>query len=40
MNLMQSAAGDAWKDLMRGTDQAWASIHEAFDKAASHFRGK
>jgi hypothetical protein len=40
MRLMQSAAGDAWMDMVRGTDQAWASMREAFEKASSHFRGK
>ena len=40
LRLMQSAAGDAWLDMMKGTDQAWASMREAFEKASSHFRGK
>jgi hypothetical protein len=40
MKLLQSAAGDAWLDLMRGTDDAWARMREAFDKASSHFRPK
>jgi len=40
MRLMQSAAGDAWMDMVRGTDQAWASMREAVEKASSHFRGK
>jgi predicted nucleic acid-binding Zn-ribbon protein len=38
MNLLQAAAGDAWKDLVRGTDEAWAHMREACDKAGSHFR--
>jgi len=40
MKLMQSAAGDAWMEMMRGTDEAWARMREAFDKASSHFRPK
>jgi hypothetical protein len=40
MKLLQSAAGDAWVDMMRGTDEAWARMREAFDKASSHFRAK
>jgi hypothetical protein len=38
MNLLQAASGDAWKDLVRGTDEAWARMREACDKAGSHFR--
>lgn len=40
MNLLQAAAGGAWKDLARGTDEAWARMREAYDKASSHFRPK
>jgi hypothetical protein len=40
MKLLQSAAGDAWTEMVRGTDQAWASMREAFEKASSHFRPK
>lgn len=28
------------KDLARGTDEAWARMREACDKASSHFRTK
>jgi multidrug resistance efflux pump len=38
MRRVQSATGDAWMDLMRGTDDAWAKMREAFDKARSHFQ--
>ena len=37
---MQGAAGDAWLDMMKGTDEAWARMREAFEKASSHFRPK
>lgn len=40
MKLLQAAAGEAWVDMTRGTDEAWARMREAFDKASSHFRGK
>lgn len=40
MKLLQAAAGEAWIEMMRGTDEAWARMREAFDKANSHFRGK
>jgi hypothetical protein len=38
MKLMQAAAGEAWVDLAKGADEAWASMREAFDKASSHFK--
>lgn len=40
LRLMQTAAGDAWLEMMKGTDEAWARMREAFDKASSHFRPK
>ena len=40
MKLLQVAAGEAWVEMMRGTDEAWARMREAFDKASSHFRVK
>jgi len=40
MRLLQNASTDAWMDLMRGTDQAWKSLHEAFDRARTHFEKK
>jgi hypothetical protein len=35
---VQAATGDAWIDLVRGADEAWAKMREAFEKAQSHFR--
>jgi len=40
MKLMQSASQDAWQDMMKGADQAWKSMQEAFDRARSHFDKK
>jgi len=40
LRLLQNASTDAWMDLMRGTEQAWKSLHEAFDRARSHFEKK
>jgi hypothetical protein len=38
MKLMQAAAGDAWEDMAKGADEAWASMREAFEKASTHFK--
>jgi hypothetical protein len=35
---VQSAAGEAWMELTRGADEAWAKMREAFEKAHSHFK--
>ena len=35
---VQSASGEAWKDLARGADDAWAKMSEAFEKAHTHFK--
>jgi hypothetical protein len=40
MKLLQNASVDAWTDLMRGSDQAWKSMQEAFERARSHFGKK
>jgi lipid II:glycine glycyltransferase (peptidoglycan interpeptide bridge formation enzyme) len=37
MKLLQNASADAWQELMRGADDAWKSMQEAFNKARSHF---
>ncbi len=38
MKLMQAAAGEAWIDLAKGADEAWASMRAAFEKASTHFK--
>jgi len=40
MKLLQGASQDAWQDMMKGADQAWKSMQEAFDRARSHFERK
>jgi lipid II:glycine glycyltransferase (peptidoglycan interpeptide bridge formation enzyme) len=40
MKLLQGASADAWQDMMRGADEAWKNMHEAFSKARSHFEKK
>ena len=37
---LQSASADAWADMMRGADQAWKSMSEAFEQARSQFKKK
>jgi hypothetical protein len=37
MRRVQSATGDAWVDLVRGADEAWSRMREAFEKARTHF---
>jgi hypothetical protein len=34
---VQSASGDAWLELMKGSDQAWNSMREAYEKASERF---
>ena len=38
LSKVQSASGDAWKELARGADEAWARMREAFEKAHSQFK--
>ena len=40
MKLLQNASAEAWTDMMRGADQAWKSMQEAFEAARSHFGKK
>ncbi len=37
MKRVQDASLEAWQDLARGADGAWQAMHEAFNKARSHF---
>ena len=37
---VQAASLNAWQDMMRGADQAWKSMHEAFERARSEFGKK
>ena len=38
MRRIQGASGDAWLEVVRGADEAWARMREAFEKASSHFK--
>ena len=40
LKLLQGASAGAWEDMMKGADQAWKNMHEAFNKARSHFEKK
>ncbi len=35
---LQKSTGDAWQDLTKGADEAWAKMREAFEKASTHFQ--
>jgi lipid II:glycine glycyltransferase (peptidoglycan interpeptide bridge formation enzyme) len=37
MQQIQGASGDAWVELVRGADDAWAKMRETFEKSRSHF---
>jgi lipid II:glycine glycyltransferase (peptidoglycan interpeptide bridge formation enzyme) len=37
MKEIQAASGEAWMDLMRGADDAWKRMHDAFNQARSKF---
>jgi len=34
---VQTASGEAWMELMRGADDAWKRMQEAFNQARSKF---
>jgi hypothetical protein len=38
MKRVQAASGDAWKELMSGTDEAWGRMRDAFNRAREHFK--
>jgi hypothetical protein len=35
---VQAASGDAWMELSRGADEAWAAMRKAFEKASAQFK--
>ena len=35
---VQAASGDAWVELTRGADEAWAAMRKAFEKASAQFK--
>jgi hypothetical protein len=38
MRKVQASSTEAWTDLVRGTDDAWAKMREAVEKARSQFK--
>ncbi|OYY93700.1 MAG: hypothetical protein B7Y41_10675 [Hydrogenophilales bacterium 28-61-23] len=38
LDALQTAAGEAWRDLTQGADEAWAKMREAIEKASVHFQ--
>ncbi len=38
MRQVQASSGEAWKDLVRGTDDVWTRMREAVEKARSEFK--
>ncbi|HEX2827992.1 MAG TPA: hypothetical protein VHP37_16690 [Burkholderiales bacterium] len=34
---VQNASGDAWLEMMKGADQAWNSMREAYERASERF---
>jgi hypothetical protein len=38
MRRIQASSGEAWQDLVRGADDAWAKMREAVEKARSEFK--
>lgn len=38
MRKVQASSGEAWQELVRGTDDAWARMREAFEKARAQFQ--
>ena len=37
---VQAASGDAWMELTRGADEAWAAMRKAFENASASFKKK
>jgi lipid II:glycine glycyltransferase (peptidoglycan interpeptide bridge formation enzyme) len=40
LRLLQNASAEAWTEVMRGAEQAWKEMGEAWAKARSHFEKK
>ena len=40
MRRLQGASMDAWREMMRGTEAAFKSMQEAFERARSHYEKK
>ncbi len=40
MKLLQNASADAWTEMMKGADEAWKRMQDAFSSARSHFDKK
>lgn len=38
MELLKSAAADAWQEIARGADEARKTMQDAFEKARFHFK--
>jgi hypothetical protein len=38
MRKIQASSGEAWQEMVRGTDDAWARMREAVEKARSQFQ--
>ena len=38
LHKVQAASGDAWMELTRGADEAWARMRKAFEKAHENFK--
>jgi hypothetical protein len=36
--LLKDASAEAWQDIARGADEARKNLHDAFDKARTHFK--
>ena len=37
MRKVQTASADAWMELTKGADEAWAKMREAYEKASAQF---
>jgi uncharacterized coiled-coil DUF342 family protein len=38
MRKVQASSGEAWQELVRGTDEAWGKMRDAVEKARSRFQ--